>query len=141
MLDVRGAFLNGRFENGERILMEVPQGFEKFHPGNVVLLLMRTIYGLKQAAIQYWREMQRAFKHMRYKRSKADPCLYYRWRRDKKGIERMVVWLLWVDDCLITGPKNYVLNAKEKMKGLSYLTARNPRRIVRIIANFILICS
>ena len=113
LLDVKGAFLNGRFENGERVIMEVPQGFQKFYPGNVVLLLVRTLYGLKQAAIQYWREMNKAFKYLGYKRSKADPCMQFKWINGK-----LIIWLLWVDDCLIAGPKEQVLKAKENMKQL-----------------------
>jgi Reverse transcriptase (RNA-dependent DNA polymerase) len=48
--DVKGAFLNGKFSKGEQLYMEVPEGFERFFPSNVVLLLLKNIYGLKQAA-------------------------------------------------------------------------------------------
>jgi len=34
--------------------MEVPQGFKKYFPWNVVLLLLKTLYGLKQAAYAFW---------------------------------------------------------------------------------------
>ena len=119
LLDVRGAFLNGRFENGEVLYMYVPQGFEKYHPGDVVLRLKRTLYGLKQAAIQYWKEMLRAFRHMNYERSKADPCLYFRWIKDPTTMkDRLIVWLIWVDDCLILGPKTMVDSAKKEMMKL-----------------------
>jgi hypothetical protein len=37
--------------------MDVPEGFERFYPSNVVLLLLKTIYGLKQAAYEYWLEL------------------------------------------------------------------------------------
>ena len=80
MLDVKGAFLLGEFEDGEKIFMDVPQGFEKYYEqyGNVVLLLLQTIYGTKQAAMAYWRQMLRAFKHMGgFKRSIIDPCVQY----------------------------------------------------------------
>jgi len=40
LMDVSGAFLNGRSENGEQIYVEVPQGFERFYPKNVLLLLL-----------------------------------------------------------------------------------------------------
>ena len=113
LLDVKGAFLNGRFQHGEKLYMHVPKGFEKFYPPNVLLLLLRTIYGLKQAAIQYWREMVRAFKYMKYSRSKADPCLYFNWID-----ARLIIWITWVDDCLIAGKKDQVTKAKEKMMTL-----------------------
>ena len=39
-VDVKGAFLNGEFTNGEKIYMKVPKGMEKHYPPNVVLLLL-----------------------------------------------------------------------------------------------------
>jgi hypothetical protein len=78
LLDVVGAFLNGQFSNNEKIYMKVPQGFEKWYPGAVLLLLLRTMYGTKQAAMQFWKEMRKAFSEMEYERS-ADPCLYSYW--------------------------------------------------------------
>ncbi len=50
LLDVKGAFICGNFENGKRIYMEVPQGFEQFFPKNAVLLLLKKIHGLKQGS-------------------------------------------------------------------------------------------
>jgi hypothetical protein len=55
--DVKGAFLFRVFAKGERIYMEIPQGFEKYYPKNAVLLLLKTIYGLKQAALAFWRDL------------------------------------------------------------------------------------
>jgi 16S rRNA G527 N7-methylase RsmG len=37
LMDVQGAFLKGKFRDGEIIYMEVPQGFEKFYPKNVAI--------------------------------------------------------------------------------------------------------
>ena len=115
MLDVKGAFLLGEFEDGEKIFMDVPQGFEKYYEqyGNVVLLLLQTIYGTKQAAMAYWRQMLRAFKHMGgFKRSIIDPCVQYNWT--PLGL---VIWLMWVEDCLCVGPKEAVnIAAKEVMQ-------------------------
>jgi hypothetical protein len=110
ILDVRGAFLNGIFEDGIVLYMHVPQGFEKYYPPNHLLKLLRTIYGLKQAAIAFWKEVQKAFLDMGYKRSKADPCLYYKWT--ELGL---VAWVSWVDDFLIVGAKEAVMMAKEEM--------------------------
>ena len=33
---------------------------------------------------------------MKYKRSKADPCLYYKWDTE----HGLMIWVSWVDDCL-----------------------------------------
>ena len=110
LLDIKGAFLNGRFENGEKLYMKVIQGFERYFQPDIVLLLMRTIYGLTQAAILFWKELLRAFRSMNYQRSKEDPCLYIRWTK-----EGLVLWISCVDDCLVTGEKKEVKMAKEQM--------------------------
>lgn len=82
--DVKGAFLNGLFSQGERLYMYVPKGFEKFYATDVVLLLLKRIYGLKQAAFEYWRALLKALKAVGLMRSKVDPCVYY--RRTDKGL-------------------------------------------------------
>ena len=58
--DVKGAFLNVDFSRGERLYMGVPEGFHRYYGSNVVLLLLKTIYGLKQVAIEYWRALLKA---------------------------------------------------------------------------------
>jgi hypothetical protein len=63
--------------------MEIPEGFEQYyHPAGFIWLLLRTIYGLKQAAVAFWKQLILAFASMNYRRSKADPCLYFDWTID-----------------------------------------------------------
>jgi hypothetical protein len=88
LLDVKGAFLHGDFENGERLYMEVPQWFEEWFAVYVVLLLLKTLYGLKQAAMVFWRELLKAFRSVGFDRSKVDPCLYFNWTQHD-----LVVWV------------------------------------------------
>jgi hypothetical protein len=64
VLDVKGAFLHGLFEDGEQMHMEIPEGFEKCYGANMVLLSLKTIYGLKQAAYAFWKQLLMAFKSM-----------------------------------------------------------------------------
>ena len=108
LVDIKGAFLHGEFDNNEKIYTEVPQGFEEFcDPIAFVLLLMKTCYGLKQAAMMFWRELLKAMNHMKCNRSDCDPCLY--WKHTDNG---MIIWLSWVDDCLCIGNDNDVKEAK-----------------------------
>ncbi len=59
LVDVKGTFLHGEFEDGGIIHMKVQQGFEKhFHEGSV-LVLKKCLYGLKQAANAFWRQLLR----------------------------------------------------------------------------------
>jgi hypothetical protein len=46
IVDVKGVFLHGQFEDGKVIYMKVPRGFEIFYPDDVVLNLKKCIYGL-----------------------------------------------------------------------------------------------
>ncbi len=50
MVDVKGAFLHGEFKDGEKIHIKIPQGFEKHFLAESVILLLKCLYGLKQAA-------------------------------------------------------------------------------------------
>ena len=47
LLDMNRAFLNNGFDNGEQLSMHVIQIFEKIHPPNVLVLLLKMIYTLK----------------------------------------------------------------------------------------------
>jgi hypothetical protein len=97
--DVQGAFLHGEFDQGEEIHTEVHQGFEKHYDlMYYVLLLLKTIYGLKQSAFQFWKAILLCCSSMGFVRSKADQCLYFKWSR-----EGLVLWVSWIDDCLVMG--------------------------------------
>ncbi len=85
VIDVKGAFLKGEFENDEEIYMTVPEGFEKYYPNdNTWLRIMKPIYGLKQAGLYYYRKAKRAMQNNGFEQSDADPCLFFKWR--PKGI-------------------------------------------------------
>ncbi len=53
VVDVKGVFLHGKFEDGKVINMKVLQGFEKHFPKGSVLLLKKCLYGLEQAAKEF----------------------------------------------------------------------------------------
>jgi hypothetical protein len=111
VLDVQGAFLNGDFEDGEKIYMVVPREFEKYYdPNPTILLLVRTLYGLIQAAIAFWRKLVLSFAKMGFKRSKADSCLFYRWTSN--GV---VLWMVVVDDSCGVGPETELLASKRQL--------------------------
>ena len=111
VLDIQGAFLHGLFEDNEELYMEIPEGFEKYYdPMEYLLLLLRTIYGLKNAAMAFWKELIKCFNSMKYQKSKADPCLYFKWTK-----EGLIVWISWIDDCFVVGPVNSVKQARIEM--------------------------
>jgi hypothetical protein len=80
------------------------------YPNGTVLLLQKTIYGLKQAAYRFWIYLLEIIAQLGCTRSDADPCLYFKWTD-----EGLVMCLSWVDDCFITGPKEAALKLKQDM--------------------------
>jgi hypothetical protein len=80
-------------------------GFEKFYPDDVVFKLKKCIYGygLKQAAMAFWRHLLLCMKRMVITRSTADPCLYH--KRREEGLALVVSW---IDDNLIIRSKKAV---------------------------------
>ncbi|GMF40079.1 unnamed protein product [Phytophthora fragariaefolia] len=95
--DVDIAFLYGGLD--EAIFMELPQELMRIiedDDEDIVCLLGKCLYGLRQASC-VWNEMvDRHSKSMGFKPNEADPCVYTRDDND----QRCVVWL-YVDDILI----------------------------------------
>jgi hypothetical protein len=110
IVDIKGAFLHGEFEDGEIIYMKVPHGFEKFYPDDVVLKLKKCIYGLKQAAMAFWRQLLLCMKNMGMTHSTADPCFYHKW-----GEEGLVLIVSLIDDNLIIESKTAVEKTKRNI--------------------------
>ena len=98
VVDIEGAFLQGEFTDGEEIYIDVPEGFEEYYDDDTVLLLNVPIYGTKQGASCFYKKLVKTVKGRLYKRSQADPCLYYTWRNG-----RLVMMISWIDDNMILG--------------------------------------
>ena len=108
--DVKGAFLKGDLDaEKEQMYMHVPEGFEEYYEDDELLQLLKAIYGTKQAAMAFWKELLKCMKHMKYARNGADPCLYFKWT-----IAGLVIWLSWIDDCMCWGPKSEVPRENEE---------------------------
>jgi Reverse transcriptase (RNA-dependent DNA polymerase) len=56
-----------------------------------------------------------AFKAMGFEKSVADPCLYF-----KNTLNGLVLWISWVDDCLLVGHPNQVHEYKQKINEYFY---------------------
>ena len=93
--------------------MEIPEGFREFFAkSDLVLLLLKTIYGTKQAAKRFWLFLLGVLRVLGFTYNRADPCLYFKWTA-----AGLVIWLSWVDDCLCVGPKAEVMKAKNGLTG------------------------
>ena len=96
-LDVKTAFLHGDLH--EEIYMEQPEGFEEKGKEKLVCRLKKSLYGRKQAPRQWYRKFDSFMTSNGYKRTSADPCVYFR----KFPDGNFIILLLYVDDMLIVG--------------------------------------
>ena len=117
LVDVNGAFLLGGWEHdpitdeARKVYLAIPEGIGKFlPPGEWVMLLLKTLYGTKNAAKQFWLYLMNLWYSFNFKYNRADPCLYYKWT--DQGI---VLWASWVDDCLGIAKNEETLIASKKL--------------------------
>ena len=111
IIDVKGALLKASFDPKHKVYMEIPNGFQKFYPKNILLLLKKTLYGVKNAAKAFWLVLLKIMASIGLLRSKADPCLSYTW----DAMYGLVVMLSWIDDILIFGKREGVLHYNKKI--------------------------
>ena len=99
--DVETAFLYGDIE--EEIFMKSPVGMEEIDPGSSpedCYQLKKEIYGLCQAARQFWKKFVDTIKKesFGFQVSPADPCMLF--KENELGI---CIIIMYVDDMLIVG--------------------------------------
>jgi hypothetical protein len=107
VVNVKGAFLYGEFEDSKKIYIKILLGFEKFFSSNTVLLPKKMLYNLKQAVMAFYRKILVVMQNIRLKRSTVDPCHYYKCERGS-----LVIMILWIDDNMILGPEDLVIQIK-----------------------------
>jgi len=73
-LDVKMAFLYGKLN--EEIYMKQPEGFTAQGQGSKVMCLLRTLYGLKQATLQWWRELEAFMKTMGFHQASSNTRVF-----------------------------------------------------------------
>ena len=115
--DVETAFLYGDLD--EEIYMELPELYDKYlaekgkkgysHDTHCVLL-KKSIYGLVQAARQWWKKFKEKLDKLGYKPSAADPCLFV-----KQDSEKISLIFVYVDDGGILGTKAVIQDTMEKL--------------------------
>ena len=108
-LDVKTAFLYGQLD--EEIYMEQPEGFKVKGQEFKVLRLRRTLYGLKQASLAWWKELDKSVRKLGFKRLYAHTGIFV--SRHKDGT--ILVMLAYVDDILFMGPNIKLLKDKKAL--------------------------
>jgi len=98
--DIETAFLYGDLE--EEIYMIFPDGYERYlrekgeeyNASDHCVLLTKALYGLVQAARQWWRKITEVFAKINFFPTKADPCLFVKKRLRKK--HQLSLYFMWM---------------------------------------------
>ena len=105
LLDVKTAFLYGHLE--EDLFIETPEGYELFQQERIdekpiaskYLKLEKTLYGLVQAAREWWKKFIKVLKDdLGFEQFQNDNCLLKR-----KNEEGFCAIGIYVDDCFMVG--------------------------------------
>lgn len=112
-IDVETAFLYGLLQ--ELVYLHLPDGINEIGgeetSADDVVVLDKALYGLVQASRVWLNTLIAYLLSIGFQRSRADPCLLWR-----SGIDGFVVFLVYVDDCLICGSKEGVRNCIRDIK-------------------------
>ena len=114
VMDVETAFLYGDIE--EEIFMKSLVGMEEIDPGSSpedCYQLKKGIYGLCQAARQFWKKFVDTIKQesFGFQVSPADPCMLF--KENELGI---CIIIMYVDDMLIIGKKEQIEDFASKIQ-------------------------
>ena len=118
--DIETAFLYGDLD--EEIWMEFPEGYDDYleetqritkDPKTYCVKLNKALYGLVQAARQWWKKFKEIMLSLKFKPSEADPCLFVR-TNPTNEVTSFVI--LYVDDGGIIGTQETI---DELVSGLS----------------------
>jgi hypothetical protein len=94
VVGVKGAFLNGKLEDGEKIYIKVPLWFKEFYNDDTGLLLKNCLYGLKQAAIAIYRKLLVAASNIDSRKAQLIPASI----TNGKGVD----WSSWCHGSMTT---------------------------------------
>ncbi|HSN66223.1 MAG TPA: reverse transcriptase domain-containing protein, partial [Fusibacter sp.] len=126
--DVETAFLYGDLD--EELWMELPEGYDSYtsevHKKVIkrethCVRLKKALYGLVQAARQWWKKFKEVMASIDFHTSAADPCLFI--KQEKEGEPNSFV-IIYVDDGGIIGTERVIkdifnaLSKDFKMKNL-----------------------
>ena len=97
-MDLKAAYLHPKID--EEVYLDQPKDFEKLDSNcnKLVCKLKKSIYGLKQAAKNWYQELSNFLIQQGFERSKHHYCLFLKKKEDDK-----LYVLTWIDDLVIAG--------------------------------------
>jgi hypothetical protein len=107
-LDVKTAYLFGELD--EELYMVQPEGFVQQGQEKKVCRLKKSIYGLKQSALAWNKQLHASLVKLGFKRTFADPGVYY-----KHIGKHIIVLVFYVDDALFMGSDRTLVLQHKKL--------------------------
>ena len=94
----------------EEVYLEYPKMFAPKSGANVVLKLLKSLYGLRQAPRTFFEKLRDGLLERGYVQSENDPCLFM-----KKGI----LCVVYVDDTIFAGADSSILEEEIRLLGVN----------------------
>ena len=103
--------------------MKIPEGMMNVINKDVdkkdCLILQKAIYGLVQAARQFWKKIVDKMQEGGFQLCEADPCMLY--KEDERGV---CIMIIYIDDKLIIGKEEAIDAAIKVLQG--YFQVEDP---------------
>lgn len=116
-LDAKQAFLISELKESEQMLMEPPPGAD--FDNDYLFLLLRSLYGLRQSAHHWHKEIKGTLIKHGFTCLVADQGIYVRY--NKNG-DLQCALALHVDDCLVSAPPDVMKGVTDKLKATYEMT-------------------
>ena len=84
-LDAGAAFISSLLGEDELVYMVIPPGFKNHFGENKVKRLRRSMYGLCQSPLNYYKLVKEVYTQAGLKQCQADECVFVRFENDIKG--------------------------------------------------------
>jgi hypothetical protein len=84
-LDAEAAFISSLLGEDEHVYMMIPPGFKDHFGENKVLRLRRSMYGLCQSPLNYYKLVKEVYTRAGLKQCQADECVFVRFENNIKG--------------------------------------------------------
>ena len=98
------------------VYVKIPEGYDKVINQGVdkedCLVLQKAIYGLVQAARQFWKKIVDKMQEGGFKLHEAYPCMLY--KENEKGF---CIIIIYIDDMLIIGKEEAIDDAIRVLQG------------------------
>jgi len=113
-MDVSAAFLNSDMDT--EIYMKQITGYEDLTKADYVLLLLRSLYGLKQSPRLWHKTIHPFLESLGFTAMEADPCIYFQWKSQKLQLISLYVDNLGIAGDLLSDVETVRRKLKERFK-------------------------